>query len=206
MSVRIIRQGTGRYPVFLFYANSPQARSAQTFKFMKRILLSIIFVLTFLINPETVSGDVLVVDTSAQLTNRQGVEIVDLRKERLATFFKKYNSPLTDYSGQFIYWADRYNIDWRLVPAITGVESTFGKRIPYKSYNAYGWANGNYRFKSWDESIEHVSKTLREKYYDKGATNINKIARRYAPPSNSWSWKVKFFMKKIDSTPVEFDL
>ena len=131
---------------------------------------------------------------------------IDYRTKILRSYLESHNSPLADDADKFIMYADIYQIDWRLVPAISGVESTFGKHIPKNSYNAYGWANGNYQFKSWEESIEIVSRALREKYYDKGATNISKIARRYAPPSSTWSWKVKYFMEKIDSVPVEFDL
>lgn len=124
--------------------------------------------------------------------------LYDVRVIKLEKFLAKYNSPLTPYADVFLRSADRHNIDWRLVPAITGVESTFGKRIPYNSYNAYGWANGDYRFESWESSIEHVTKTLREKYYNKGADTIDKIARRYAPPSTTWGKNVKFFMNKIE--------
>jgi hypothetical protein len=92
------------------------------------------------------------------------------------------------------------------VAAISGVESTFGKRVPVNSYNAYGWNNGNFSFESWSDSIETVSKALRENYYDKGATSIDRVARRYAPPSSTWSWKVKYFMGKIDSFPLEFTI
>lgn len=130
----------------------------------------------------------------------------DTRIYYLTDFLNLYGSPLANYSGYFIARADEHNLDYRLVPAISGVESTFGKRIPYNSYNAYGWANGNYYFESWEDSIETVSRSLRQKYYDRGAEDINSIAARYAPPSNSWSWKVKYFMDKIDPVPVEFDL
>lgn len=124
--------------------------------------------------------------------------IYDIRVIKLEKFLARYNSPLTPYADVFVRSADRHDIDWRLVPAITGVESTFGKRIPYNSYNAYGWANGDYKFESWESSIEHVTKTLREKYYNKGADTIDKIARRYAPPSKTWGNNVKFFMNKIE--------
>jgi hypothetical protein len=131
---------------------------------------------------------------------------VDFRTQILEDYLSSHNSPLAGSASDFIYYADKYNIDWRLVAAIAGVESTFGKQIPINSYNAYGWNNGNYSFKSWAESIEVVSKALRENYYDKGATSIDKIARRYAPPSNTWNWKVKFFMGKIDSFPLGFTI
>jgi hypothetical protein len=74
------------------------------------------------------------------------------------------------------------------------------------SYNAYGWAGGYYFFKSWTNSINHVSKSLREKYYNQGTTSIAMIARRYAPPSSTWARNVKWFMKKIDPVPATFSL
>ncbi|OGM75104.1 hypothetical protein A3H19_01860 [Candidatus Woesebacteria bacterium RIFCSPLOWO2_12_FULL_39_9] len=147
-----------------------------------------------------------VVSNSAQIKKDYFDTRVDQRVVRLESFLESHNSPLASYAFEFVWYADLYDIDWRLVPAISGVESTFGKKIPRGSYNAYGWVNGKYRFESWESSIEIVSKTLREKYYDRGATSISQIARRYAPPSKTWAWKVRFFMEKIDSTPVEFDL
>lgn len=133
-------------------------------------------------------------------------ESFDFRVYVLRDYLESHNSPLSEYSEEFIEYADKNQLDYRLVPAISGVESTFGKRIPKNSYNAYGWANGEYAFKSWEDSIEHVSGTLRTKYIDKGAVSIWAISRRYAPPSRTWGFKVKYFMNKIDSLPVTFDL
>lgn len=130
----------------------------------------------------------------------------DYRVNILRAYLAKNGSPLADYAENFVATADKYHLDWRLVPAISGVESTFGKRIPYNSYNAYGWANGDYKFASWEDSIEIVTKTLREKYLDKGAGSISQIARRYAPPSSSWAGKVRYFMRKIDSLPLAYTI
>lgn len=170
---------------------------------ISKILLSILFLLLAV---KPASGEAVVADASANITKYKISSSYDLRSVRLKLFLDKHNSPLANHAGRFVYWADVYNVDWRLVPAIAGVESTFGKRIPKNSYNAYGWANGTYRFTSWENSIEHVTKTLRTKYIDRGATSIDKIARIYAPPSSTWSGNVKFFVNKIDSTPLEFDL
>jgi len=175
---------------------------------MKKIIFIITFAI-FLYYAHVVSADYRMVSSSASMpSNKLNEKEIsnDLRVMRLRSFFKSKNSPLTNYAGSFIYWSDHYDLDWRLIPAITGVESGFGKHMPKNSFNAYGWANGNYKFSSWGNSIEQVSKTLREKYYDKGADDIVKIARRYAPPSVTWTGKVKYFMEKIDSTPIEFDL
>lgn len=123
----------------------------------------------------------------------------DNRVGELTSFLERYDSPLTPYAPDFIEMADKYQIDWKLLPAITGVESTFGKQIPFHSYNAYGWNNGNYRFQSWENSIEIVSKALKEKYYNRGLDNPYKIGPVYAPPSSTWAGKVSRFMNEIES-------
>ena len=143
---------------------------------------------------------------SAAINYSEVSDNFDYRVTNLRKFLIKYNSPLFDYAQDFVVYADIYGLDYRIIPAITGVESTFGKRIPVNSYNAYGWANGEYRFTSWEDSIEHVSITLKTKYIERGAPTIAQIARRYAPPSSTWGSKVKFFMRKIDSLPVSYDI
>ncbi|MDO8551115.1 MAG: hypothetical protein Q7S03_00320 [bacterium] len=126
----------------------------------------------------------------------------DNRVEKLRTFLEKRKSPLSPYSEEFIKAADEQGIDWRLVPAITGIESSFGLRMPYRSYNAYGWNNGVYKFSSWEDSIQHVSKVLRKRYIDRGATDVWKISRIYAPPSKIWAKNVNYFMAQIENTQV----
>jgi len=170
-------------------------------------LLKIILITFFLffISTADISAGAAVAGSSAQLNSREDIEY-DYREKILENFLEGYNSPLASYSEVFISLADEYDLDWRLVPAITGVESTFGKRIPFESYNAYGWANGAYSFESWEESIEVVSKALRERYIDRGADSVSEIARIYAPPSSTWAGKVKFFMKKINPFPLTFSL
>lgn len=130
----------------------------------------------------------------------------DYRVYTLRKFLSQFDSPLTPYSSEFIKEADFYGIDYRLVPAISGVESTFGKHIPVNSYNAYGWVNGDYSFKSWSDSIQIVSKTLKDNYIDKGAVSIARIAKIYAPPSTTWGSKVTYFVSKIDTLPLSFDI
>ena len=172
---------------------------------LKNIVSIIIIIVLFSLTAGSVSAGVPVAESSAELRG-DNLPDNDYRVDRLRAYLNSHNSPLADHADVLIEKADEYRLDWRFVPAITGVESTFGKRIPPGSFNAYGWANGAYRFESWDDSIEIVSKTLREKYIDRGAVTINQIARRYAPPSPAWGGKVIFFINKIDPLPLEFDL
>ncbi|MDP3955314.1 MAG: hypothetical protein Q8Q15_03040 [bacterium] len=174
--------------------------------FAKNVLLATLVVVlsSFVFAKETSSYSTQKV---AYSSGQRVFTLNDMRVEKLTAFFNKYNSPLTPYAPEFIKAADFYNVDWKLVPAITGVESTFGKRIPYKSYNAYGWNNGVYKFESWEQSIWHVTKILRERYMNRGATSVQTISRIYAPPSSTWAGKVNFFMGKIEKTsPPTLDL
>lgn len=174
---------------------------------MKKLILVVLLASVLLIlsadfahaqNPES--------EASASIkTNIQSADF-DYRVSNLRNFLAYFDSPLSEYADSLVYFADFYGLDYRLVASISGVESTFGKRIPYKSYNAYGWANGNYSFSSWQDSISIVSSTLRREYIDKGAASIAKIARRYAPPSSTWGGKVQYFIRKIDVLPLDFDI
>ncbi len=170
--------------------------------FNKILFLILVFISLFKANP--VLADFRVAGESSSLKIEQIYS--DYRVAKLRDYLRSQNSPLVEYAEDFVSLADKYNLDWRLIPAITGVESTFGKRIPYKSFNAYGWAGGEYRFTSWQESIEVVSKSLKEDYIEKGAPSLTKIGRRYCPPNPAWSGKVKFFMNKIEALPLTFDL
>lgn len=165
------------------------------------IILTVFFALFFI--PKAVQAEKLLTmaGSSAILKNKSDLALnqQNQRVLQLKAFLQKYNSPLTIYAQTFVETADKYQIDWKLVPAITGVESTFGKHIPYNSYNAYGWANGKYSFNSWEESIEKVTKTLKEKYYNRGLDNPYKIGPVYAPPSKTWAGKVNRFMKEIEA-------
>lgn len=139
---------------------------------------------------------VLIAGASASLVDELSKE--DLRAEQLELALKYYKSPLANYSAHFVQMADKYGIDWRLLPAISGVESTFAKNYIEGTYNAYGWGGGTIRFESWEDSIERVSKALGEKYYGRGLNTPSKIAPVYCPPSRVWAKNVTFFINKLD--------
>jgi hypothetical protein len=129
-------------------------------------------------------------------------KISDRRSVKLKAFLTAKASPLADHTKDFVFFADQFNIDWRLLPAITGIESGFGKVIPVGSYNAYGWGNGKIYFSSWEESIEVVSRALSEKYYQKGLDTPEKIGPVYAPPSPDWAGKIRVVMNQIDQVEL----
>lgn len=166
---------------------------------MRKIILVAVFLLaTFLIiqSSTALASEGNEAESSATIyVEKKG----DVRIEKLEGFLASYNSPLAKYAFDFVKIADYYGLDWKLIPAIAGVESTFGKVIPPSSFNAYGWANGNYWFTSWKVSIEIVAKSLKSNYFNRGADTVEEIAPIYAPPSRTWAWKVRYFMEKIEN-------
>ena len=127
---------------------------------------------------------------------------VDNRVKILTSYLNQYDSPLAPYASDFVAAADKYNLDWRLVAAISGVESTFGKEIPVNSYNAWGWGiygDNVIDFKSWDDCIETVSQGLRDKYIDQwGGQDIYQIGAMYAA-SPAWAGHVELYLDNIQT-------
>jgi len=127
----------------------------------------------------------------------------DERVEHLHKFLLSHDSPLASEAGHFIAEADRLNLDWKLVAAISGTESTFGKQVPYGSFNAWGWgiptgAQWGLAFSNWKAGITAVSEGLRYNYVDKGAKTIDQIGYIYAA-SPAWANHVRFFIDKIEA-------
>lgn len=141
--------------------------------------------------------------------NSQEVQIeakkLDKQAEILTNYFAKFNSPLQYQAQDFIDAANTYQIDWKLVPAIAGVESTFGKFIP-GGYNAWGWGVYGTQaiyFESWRDGIFTVSKGLKENYINKGLTDPYSINAVYAA-SPYWGSKVTYFMSDLEKFEREY--
>jgi len=157
-------------------------------------------ILFFLSNGKTVFAQEIFAGSSAALLKPVVQKATDSRVRILREYLEKYNSPLVPYAATFVDTADKYNLDWKLVAAISGVESTFGRQIPPDSFNGWGWGiygNNMIRFSSWNEGIETISEGLRTKYIDKwGARNVYEIGRFYAA-SPTWAQRVEYFMNSI---------
>lgn len=132
---------------------------------------------------------------------QEDIEAKDSRMEMVRQFFARYNSPLEPYAKDVIEAADKYDLDFRLIPAIAMQESTLCKRIPKDSYNCWGF--GIYggkvtRFKDYQEGIHTVTKTLAVKYKKDGLNTPEEIMQRYTPSSNgSWATGVNLVFKSL---------
>lgn len=157
-------------------------------------------------NPSVASAQEKTSYPSASLAVNYQKPVRDNRAKILADFLGEFNSPLTEYAEHFVNEADKNGLDWKLVAAISGVESYFGHQIPYESYNAWGWGvygKNVLRFNSWNEAITVISTSLRANYINKWkADDVYKIGRVYAADP-LWARKVTFFMNKIADFAAE---
>lgn len=135
--------------------------------------------------------------TSAKLDSIQvKAESKDLRAQALQNVFARYSSPLTEYADAYVQTADVYGLDWKLLPAIAGLESGFGRAMIDGTHNAYGWGSGRIYFTSWEEGIDTILSSLRTRYVDRGATTVSEIGSIYAE-SPTWAVRVEKFMDEI---------
>lgn len=173
------------------------------------IITSLIF-LTFLSYEEKSQGKVLGESTQgiayaalppADNTIENTIKSEDSKTEIVRQFLARYNSPLEPYAPDIIAAANRYDMDWRLLPAIAMQESTVCKKIIADSHNCWGW--GIYgkkvtKFSNYPEAIETITKTLSTKYRDKGLVTAFEIAKLYNPSNtNNWAENVTFVMNQL---------
>lgn len=115
----------------------------------------------------------------------------------LSQYLSRYNSPLRFAAVHFIKTADRYGLDWRLLPAIAGMESTFGKFMIDETYNPFGWGGGYIYFDSFEESIETVGRQLFLRFHNRTAPE--NIGPTYTPPNYvNWIRGVNYFMREME--------
>jgi hypothetical protein len=131
----------------------------------------------------------------------------DARILILQKFLEMNRSALTPHAAFLVHTADKYQLDWKLLPAIAQKESGLCRVIPPGTHNCWGWgihSKGTLGFDNYEEAIETVAKGLKEKYVDKGLTTPEKIMSRYAhPDSTTWADGVMMYMEQIKNLDIE---
>lgn len=192
----------------------PQAKTWFVAAWFGASTTTLIFALIFsfylssvkVINPHTAGQNFKLYSAlpSSEVSISDGIESADGRAKIIGDFFKSYKAPLSEHSQTFVAVADKYNLDYRLLPSIAMQESNGGKRVITESYNPFGY--GIYgklvtRFKTWDEAIERVGRALREDYLNQGLKTPHQIMAKYTPPSiekgGPWAKGVSTFMEEL---------
>ena len=117
----------------------------------------------------------------------------DPRLETLRTFFHLADCPAEQYAAAFLEVADHNDLDWRLLPSLSFVESTGGKFA--RDNNLFGWDSGRAHFPSAEQGIHAVGYSLSHSdlYKDK---ELDEILSTYNP-NVEYGRRVKSVMRRI---------
>jgi len=109
----------------------------------------------------------------AAIASDNTLPVPDPRTERLEAFFKAYDCPAPLHVEAYLRAADSHAIDYRLLPAISLVESTCGAFE--KMNNRWGWDSAQSGFRSVPDGIEYISAQLAENPRYKGKSVPEKL-------------------------------
>ncbi|MEN9582682.1 MAG: hypothetical protein RL641_636 [Candidatus Parcubacteria bacterium] len=173
--------------------------------------------ITFSMTSQPNTGTAIVEDNTPDTT--------EYRAAMVDAYFSAKKLPMAGYGKLLVEAADKYDIDWRLLPAIAMRESTGGKTghtcggTLLKENNPWGWNSCKGKgFTSMEESIDMLAQHLSGNhprttdYYKKSQGNVKAILQTYNPPSvvATYAQEVMGIMSKISPleqvampTPVE---
>lgn len=172
--------------------------------FRKIVLILVFFPLVFIFSSFSAYAEQKTKSTSATFAVSSSVVTPkythDNRGNALKKFLEQYDSELAPESQIFVDEADKNNIDWKLVAAISGVESSWAHAEPAHCYNSWGYGifgDQVHCFLSYKEAIQVISHDLRHLYMDHwGATDVYSIGHIYAA-SPTWAARVSANMQEI---------
>ncbi len=133
------------------------------------------------------------------------ISVDDVREKKakaIDTYFKERSMPLQGTGMTFVLVAEKYGLDWSLLPAIAIRESSGGKAAC--GNNPFGWGSCKLsNFKSYNNSIEVVGKNLgganagTARYYA-GRTTLEKLYYYNGTVIPAYPAEVVAIMKKIE--------
>jgi hypothetical protein len=97
----------------------------------------------------------------------------DPRGARLEQFFNSYHCPTPYYVSEYLRAADDYQLDYRLLPAVSVRETLCG--VGEVANNRWGFHNGTEGFPSIEAGIEFMAHRLTQHPYYKGKTLQQKL-------------------------------
>lgn len=117
----------------------------------------------------------------------------DPRLIRIKQYFLERDCPAHVYAEDFVVAADQNNLDWRLLPSLSIIESTGGKFT--RNNNMFGWDNSDTAFRSTREGIYKVAARLAKShlYRDK---DVDDMLKTYNPRIE-YGAKVKLVMAQL---------
>jgi hypothetical protein len=120
----------------------------------------------------------------------------DPRFDTLSKFFHQTECPAEEYTSEFLKAADANQLDWRLLPSLSFVETTGGKGA--RNNNLFGWDSGRTHFPTPVAGIHEVGYQLghASAYKNKELDTLLEVYN----PGTEYAQKVKSVMRRISPT------
>lgn len=126
------------------------------------------------------------------------------------TYLSGKDSPIAGNGSVFFNSGVEWNVDPRLIVAIAGAESSFGKNwaaCPATGFNAWSWFYDgncvNSPFSSYADGIQTVTEFIRKSYLNKGFNTIPQIESKYcAAGCANWTANVTSYYTQIPTSPA----
>lgn len=134
--------------------------------------------------------------------------VEDMRAKRAAQidkYYKERSMPLAGHGMTFVLAAEKYGLDWSLLPAIAVRESSGGKNDCYN--NPFGWGSCKIKFSSYEEAIETLARNLgganpRTSSYYAGTPTLKKLYYYNGTVIPSYPREVIKIMDRIEDVQV----
>jgi hypothetical protein len=122
----------------------------------------------------------------------------DPRMPSLRKFFERYHCPVSGLAHEFLVAADENDLDWRLLPSISLIESGGGKAMA--NNNLLGWGSTSKSFPSVRAAIHTVAWRLANSklYKDK---DLEGILNTYNPRPE-YSYRVRSVMRQLGTADL----
>ncbi len=152
-------------------------------------------------------------EREAKMIERKGIVDGLTREERankIDNYYRQWDLPLVGYGDEFVKYADEYDMDWRLAPALAMRETTAGKNMcetAKGAYNVFGWGGCNMAFNSIEHAIERVNVNLSGNnpqtahYYAGKKDDLPKLLKTYNSVIPAYPQEIMNIMKKISEQP-----
>jgi hypothetical protein len=118
----------------------------------------------------------------------------DPRAARLEKFFTHYNCPEPRHVNEYLRAADEYDLDYRLLPAVSLRESHCGTEA--WNNNRWGYHPGVQKFPSVEDGINFVARVLAENPVYKGKNLYDKLYTYNPLPA--YPKEVQWIMRQIE--------
>lgn len=130
----------------------------------------------------------------ANTTAGSSATLRDSRYDKLESFFQSFGCPTPHYVDEYLGEADSNAIDYRLLPAISVLESTCG--VYQRLNNRWGWDSARKGFSSFRAGLQYIARQLSQGRYYRNKSLEEKV--RMYNPNPQYARLLKKLMLKID--------